>query len=334
MTSLLKMTTFISASDLEKYAYCPLSWWLSKKERNIVCKKGIEEHAKMGKELEEIRKKEVKKSLYEKWVLFFATAASIVAVAGIAFLAEIETGNTNKYIFTIFSLLWLLNSSFFLYKAEKIDIAIMKPRYERIVLISAMGALFISFIVILTSLPKNEGVSKFLEILSLLWIIFANIFFYYSLYISENILRKKIKYAKMDENIAYVGGRDNEEFISEKYGLRGKPDYVIEKEGEFIPVEEKTGRVPKGPLFSHMIQIIVYCMLIEDVTEKKPSYGILKYNENIYRITYDENLKEVVLQLRDNILHAIEKGEVHRNHDRRGKCINCSRREICPERLA
>ncbi len=329
----MEMKNLVPAGDLEKYAYCPLSWWLSRKERNIASKEGIEEHKRMGKELEEIRKKEGKKRLYEKWVLFFATAASILAIAGIIFISGIEAG-ASKYIFIIFSLLWLLNSAFFLYKAEKIDITFMKPRYERIVLISAMGALFISFIVILISLPGNEEVSKFLEILSLLWIISANIFFYYSLYISESILRKKIKYARMDENITYVGEKDSEEFISEKYGLRGKPDYVIEKDGEFIPVEEKTGRVPKGPLFSHMIQIIAYCMLIEDSMKKKPPYGILKYNGNVYRITYDENLKEVVMQLRENLLHAMKKGEAHRNHSREGKCRNCSRREICPERLA
>jgi len=305
------MKNLVPAGDLEKYAYCPLSWWLSRKERNIASKEGIEEHKRMGKELEEIRKKEGKKRLYEKWVLFFATAASILAIAGIIFISGIEAGaskyifigieaGASKYIFIIFSLLWLLNSAFFLYKAEKIDITFMKPRYERIVLM----------------------------------IISANIFFYYSLYISESILRKKIKYARMDENITYVGEKDSEEFISEKYGLRGKPDYVIEKDGEFIPVEEKTGRVPKGPLFSHMIQIIAYCMLIEDSMKKKPPYGILKYNGNVYRITYDENLKEVVMQLRENLLHAMKKGEAHRNHSREGKCRNCSRREICPERLA
>ncbi|OYT59000.1 hypothetical protein B6U81_06835 [Thermoplasmatales archaeon ex4484_30] len=307
----MEMKNLVPAGDLEKYAYCPLSWWLSRKERNIASKEGIEEHKRMGKELEEIRKKEGKKRLYEKWVLFFATAASILAIAGIIFISGIEAGaskyifigieaGASKYIFIIFSLLWLLNSAFFLYKAEKIDITFMKPRYERIVLM----------------------------------IISANIFFYYSLYISESILRKKIKYARMDENITYVGEKDSEEFISEKYGLRGKPDYVIEKDGEFIPVEEKTGRVPKGPLFSHMIQIIAYCMLIEDSMKKKPPYGILKYNGNVYRITYDENLKEVVMQLRENLLHAMKKGEAHRNHSREGKCRNCSRREICPERLA
>lgn len=328
------MNTLIPAGDLEKYAYCPLSWWLSKKEKSAVSTNGIKSHKEIGKELEEIRKKEAKKRLYERWVLFFATAASLAALVGIILISGFRTGDANKYIFTMFSLLWLLNSAFFLYKAEKIDIAPMKPKYERIVLLSAMGALFISLIVILTSLPRNEGVSKFLEILSLLWIISANIFFYYSMYISENILRKKIKYARLDEDITYIGKKDSKEFVSEKYGLRGKPDYIIEKEGEYIPVEEKTGRVPKGPLFSHMIQIIAYCMLAEDSLGKKPSYGILRYTGNIYRITYDENLKELVLQFRENILDAMKEGEAHRNHDRKGKCINCSRRELCPERLA
>ena len=197
-----------------------------------------------------------------------------------------------------------------------------------------MGALFISLIVIITALPQHEEISKFLQILSLLWIISGNILFYYSLHMSEYILRKKIKYAKINETITYVAQKDNKDFISTKYGLRGKPDYIVEKEGEHIPIETKTGRVPKGPLFSHMIQVIAYCMLLEDTMKKKPPYGILRYDKNIYRITYDENMKKLVLQMKDSIVQAMNTREAHRNHNRKGKCIYCSRRHICPEKIA
>ena len=328
------MKTLVSAGDLEKYAYCPLSWWLSRNENISASADGIKSHKVIEGDLEDIIKKEGKKRLYEKWVLFFATAASLAAILGMALISGFDTEDAIKYVFIIFSLLWLLNSAFFLYKAEKIDIAIMRPKYEKIVLISAMGALFISAVVIILSLPKNEGISRFLAILSLLWIASANVFYYYSMYISENIMRKKIKYVRFDEDITYIGKKDSKELTSAKFGLRGKPDYIIKKKGDYIPVEEKTGRVPKGPHFSHMIQIIAYCMLVEDALEKKPSYGILKYAENLYRITYDKNLQQFVLQFRKSILDAVRDEEAHRNHDRKGKCINCSRRQICPERLA
>jgi len=63
-------------------------------------------------------------------------------------------------------------------------------------------------------------------------------------------------------------------------------------------------------------------------------YGILEYDEKKYFIDYDPNLKDAVIKLRERMLEDMERGEAHRNHERRGKCINCSRRDICPERLA
>ena len=40
------------------------------------------------------------------------------------------------------------------------------------------------------------------------------------------------------------------------YGISGRPDYVLLVEGLPIPVEEKTGRVPKGPLFSALLPFV------------------------------------------------------------------------------
>lgn len=327
------MDKIVSAGDLEKYAYCPLSWWLSKQEKKIDSVEGMQSHERVGEELEDIRKKEKKKKSYDKLILILAAAASLVAIIGVTFHHDIAE-RENNYIFIAFSLIWLLNSAFFLYKAEKISVDIIKLRYEKIMLLSSMGAIVIALIVIISALPSNEDMSRFLEILAMLWIISANILFYHSLHISEELLVKKMKYVSLDDNIAYVGIKKESTLLrSDEHGIQGKPDYIVEKNGNYIPVEKKTGRTPKGPLFSHIIQLVAYCMLVEEAFGKV-DHGLLEYDERRYFIDYSKNLKKTVIKLRENLLKDLGRGEAHRNHERKGKCINCSRRDICPERLA
>lgn len=329
----MRMDKIVSVGDLEKYAYCPLSWWLSKQEKKINSADGIKAHDEVGDELEDIRKKEEKKAYYNRSVLALAVAASLAAIIGLIFLPGVAE-KENKYVFLAFSLLWLLNSIFFLYKAEKISVVMLKLRYEKAILLSSMGAILIALVVILSSLPSNEEFSKFLEILALIWIVLANILFYRSINLSEELLIKKMKYVASGDNIAYIGIRKEAPLLeSIRYGIRGKPDYIIEKDGEYIPVEKKTGRTPKGPLFSHIVQLIAYCMLVEE-SFGKVEYGILEYDEKKYFINYDENLKSTVIKLRERMIEDMERGEAHRNHYKKGKCLNCSRRDICPERLA
>jgi CRISPR-associated exonuclease Cas4 len=101
-----------------------------------------------------------------------------------------------------------------------------------------------------------------------------------------------------------------------------------------IPVEEKTGRTPKGPLFSHILQVAAYCLLIEDSTGKAPPYGLLKYPEHEHEIEYNQDLKNLLMKNMDEMREMGRTGNAHRNHSRPGKCRSCSRREVCTERLA
>ncbi len=327
------MDKVISAGDLEKYAYCPLSWWLSKQEKKVDSVEGVRSHEEEGRELDNIIGQEEKKRYYSGFIMALAVAASLAAMVGLVLLPG-TVGKENNYIFVAFSLLWLLNSTFFLYKSERISVSLLKQRYEKIILLSSMGAIIISIVVIMSFLPSSEGASKFLEILALMWIIAANILFYHSLHISEELLVRKMKYMAPDDSIAYVGIKGESPMLeSRKYGIRGRPDYIIEKEGHYIPVEKKTGRTPKGPLFSHIVQLIAYCMLVEEAFGEV-EYGILEYDKKKYFIDYDENLKDAVINLREKLIEDLERGEAHRNHERKGKCLSCSRRDICPERLA
>lgn len=322
---------FVSAGDLEKYAYCPLSWWLSKTYK-VVAQHGVTHHRRAEGELQDIQRKETAIKSYERYILFFAVAASLVAVAGIALLHD-ETSEFWKYFFVVMALLWLLNSSFFLYRASRTE-SIVKARYERLLLLSAMGAIFVAFFSILFTTPANPAISRFAEILSLLWVILANIIFYRTLTMSDELIEKKIRYVPVKGEIEYVGASgEGRELVSETYGIRGTPDYIIKLDDEYIPVEEKSAS-RDSPVFPHVIQVTAYCMLVEDHYGKAPSYGILKYRDTEFKIPYERRWKTLVLTLRDNLLEASERGEAHRNHRNPKKCEHCARREYCPERLA
>ena len=187
---------------------------------------------------------------------------------------------------------------------------------------------------IIFSFPPSPSIGRFAEILALLWVISANLLFYHSLNISEEIIEKKIKYSPLDGKIEYIGeSSKGKEMISEEYGISGKPDYIIKLGDDYIPVEEKSFE-SNHPKFSHVMQITAYCMLIEGEYGKPPPYGILKYPNHEFKIPYEERWKSMVIKIREDMLQDMKRGEAHRNHDNKKKCATCARREYCPERLA
>lgn len=322
---------FVSAGDLEKYSYCPLSWWLSKEHKKVYSP-GIEFHKDIEEELKEIKEKETRKRIYEKYILFLSVSSSLVAIAGIAFLYS-GLEKFWRYFFIVMALLWLLNSSFFLYRASKVS-SLLKPKYEKLLLISSLGAIIVALFAIIFDYPANEDIGRFSEILALMWIIIANVLFYRVVYISDSIVEKKIKYMPLKGEIEYIGAsREGEEIVSQSYGIKGKPDYILKIDDDYIPVEEKSADFA-SPKYPHVIQITAYCMLIEEKYGKIPPYGILKYKNSEFKIPYENRWKNRVLKIRENIIEDAKKGEAHRNHYNPKKCKNCVRRDYCEERLA
>ncbi|MBC7081688.1 MAG: Dna2/Cas4 domain-containing protein [Thermoplasmatales archaeon] len=320
---------FVSAGDLEKYAYCPLSWWLSR-EHKTTSAEGVRRDKEIKNEILEIKEKEEKIKLYNLITTFFSVSASIVAILGIIFLySKLEM--VWLYLFLIISLLWLFNSSLFFYKSLK-TIDAIRPYYEKIVLISSIIAIIVALFAIFFFFPKNENFSRFLEILALFWIISANIFFYRTLAFSEKIIEKKIKYMPLKGEIVYVGkDKPSEELISKNYGIRGTPDYIIKIDDDYIPIEEKSC-ILNYPLLHHVIQLMAYCIIVEENYGKTP-YGILRYTGKEFKIPYEERWKNRVIDYVNAMKRDIERNEAHRNHNKKIKCSNCLRREWCPEKL-
>ncbi len=264
----------ISASEIEKYGYCPLSWWLSRQgvveQDGGQLEKGTRDHKAVERQLELIHKYEEVSKEAETTVAIFSIVATAIAIA----------------------------------------------------------SLVMSVFVFDFSLP--------IIALALLWLLAASMFLYVSLKNTERALatRKMSGFQKGDIVEVGLAGDSDGILVSERYGLRGLPDVILRIDDELVPVELKTGRVPRGPFFSHILQLAAYCLLIEDLKAKAPSYGLLQYGRRIrHEIDYDDELKGILLMKLAEMRSALKVGEVHRNHNRPGKCKNCSRAQDCAERL-
>lgn len=264
--------------------------------------------------------------------MYFAIAATIVATVGLTFLGE--SLQISELVSAI-ALIWLLTAVYFLYRADRIATPGERLLVERVILVCAMTAAVIAIAAVSFRGVQNEALAFGFEALALGWLIGASVFLYRSLR-SMDIARATRDRHRVHGDLAYLDlPREKPKlFVSNRYGLTGRPDHVIVEGDHHIPVEVKTGRVPRGPLFSHILQVAAYCLLMEEEYGKAPPYGMLRYGDVSHEIEYNEDLKMLLLGKLKEMRAAIAKGEAHRNHNRPGKCLRCSRRAVCPERLA
>jgi CRISPR-associated exonuclease Cas4 len=270
----------ISASEMERYGYCPLSWHLDLKgvdAEGDEVNTGVEKHKEMGDSLKNLLVEE--ENSRETSTTLMTVVAMIMSLVTLALIILLISNNELRqhlgFILLIIGIGWMLVASFFLYKlllsTEKIDQ--LRDDYK-------LGE---------TDIETPDSLTK-----------------------ETPVLRSK------------------------NYNLAGRPDYLIKEGNMRIPVEVKTGRRPKAPFFSHVLQIGAYCLLSEETFAGKPSCGQIRYgfDSDPHEVKWDSDLKALVTEKLEE-MNDILKGnmEAHRNHKRVGKCNNCSRRKGCPERL-
>ena len=202
-----------------------------------------------------------------------------------------------------------------------------------------MSLVTVALIILLISNSElRQHLGFILLIIGIGWMLVASFFLYKLLLSTEKIDKLRDDYKLGETDIETPDGLTKETPVlkSKNYNLAGRPDYLI-KEGDMrIPVEVKTGRRPKAPFFSHVLQIGAYCLLSEETFVSKPRCGQIRYGfENEpHEVKWDSDLKVLVKEKLEE-MNDILKGnmEAHRNHKRVGKCNSCSRRKGCPERL-
>ena len=171
--------------------------------------------------------------------------------------------------------------------------------------------------------------------MSLLWLFVALGFLLRAMWKQEEAQVIVAESGLVHGELAYSDlDRPGETLRSEKYDLSGRPDYIVRRNGEFLPVEVKTGRTPDAPHDSHLMQLGVYCILVEECYGARPSRGYLQYPEKTFEVPFTDEFRDKVLETSLRMRMAQMTGVIHRNHERVGKCRGCSRRALCPERLA
>ena len=262
-----------SASDLERFAYCHLSWWLSRdgvKGDGEEIAAGVEAHAAKGAEMGRWKRLLAahREALTTAFHLGVVAAAAATLAIEVMFL---DRGQGYHVVLMLLSLLWLMVALGFLWRAVS--------KQEQAAAIRRDAGFVIGD-------PAYSDLDK-----------------------PGVILRSK------------------------KYDIAGRPDYMVRRNGHLIPVEVKTGKTPRRPHESHILQVAAYCVLVEEVAGERPPYGILTYQDAHFEIPYTEDLKDKVLRtiLEMRLKEITQK--VSRSHDQPGKCIGCSRRRACPDRL-
>ncbi|MDD1756268.1 MAG: CRISPR-associated protein Cas4 [Methanomassiliicoccales archaeon] len=322
----------VSASALERFGYCPLSWWLAL--RSDVTSKQLEEgdkeHSAVANDLVEIVEKERTARGWERIVLAFSVVATVLALIGITLMSE-GNGQQLSVVLGALSIVWIVAALLFLFRSASVKDKKERSRAQQIVAGFAIVAMVIALNAV-SILNVNPDLAFVVEVIALLWLMAASLALYVSIR-SVRMAREIREKRDIQGEIKYVDDGKPRMLRSERLGLQGRPDYVLEIEGEMVPVEIKSGRTPKGPLFSHILQVAAYCVLLEEEGQKV-THGILRYDEAEHEIEYNQDLRRMVLSKLEEMRVLMRSGDVHRNHHRPGKCRSCSRREGCPERLA
>jgi CRISPR-associated protein Cas4 len=121
-------------------------------------------------------------------------------------------------------------------------------------------------------------------------------------------------------------------FFSPRYRLAGKPDYVLQKDHHYIPVERKSGS-SSVPQHNHRLQLAAYCQLLEETYDGFVPYGVLVYNNTSYTIAFDPQLRFELELAITKMRISLKQGGVTLNHQEPKKCKSCSMRRYCAKKL-
>jgi len=120
-----------------------------------------------------------------------------------------------------------------------------------------------------------------------------------------------------------------EALFSSKFGLVGKPDFILHTKDGLLPLEIKHSKRPNQPYFSHVMQLISYCLLIEEVKDTKPKYGFIQYKGGKpFAIPYTKNMKSFLIKTMKEMRGYIDLGESPKPI-KKYKCEKCSYKEDC-----
>jgi CRISPR-associated exonuclease Cas4 len=132
-----------------------------------------------------------------------------------------------------------------------------------------------------------------------------------------------------------LGQKQEKPLVSQRFGLIGRPDYLVRTSEGIVPVEIKSAKYPFSgrPHDSHAMQLAAYCLLVEEVLGANAPYGIIQYRDCEVSVDYTPELRAELLDILDEMREARRSSEVHRSHDDSRRCANCYMQDYCDEAL-
>jgi CRISPR-associated exonuclease Cas4 len=122
--------------------------------------------------------------------------------------------------------------------------------------------------------------------------------------------------------------------VSDRYGLVGRPDYVVAPSGSPMPVEVKSRHCgERGPYPGEKGQLYAYCLLVEEMTGKAVSCGVIQFSDRQWTVPFGEAERREILALLGEMRALQGATDVRRSHSRAGRCRGCGFRAVCGEAL-
>ena len=361
----------VSASDLERFTYCPMSWHLSTQGhsgQSEAIEQGKEEHRAIHESIETMQQHRFRT---RRNLLIWQWWFGVIVVLTIDTVAFQNAENINfdsaefSKLMAMASLSCLMvgMAAVFVPWRKVLNVApkypdrirdaqdspLVDPVFEPVDFKGGWmeggwieAAMFISAIVLAVHamalrFASNQDQAAFvLAVTTIGWMLLASVRLQRALISNHEaqVLAAKNDIAE-DTQVTYSDDEKTAQLlVDEKTGLRGRPDQIVIIDGELIPVEQKTGKVPQKPHRSHVVQVLAYAALVDNTTGKKPPYCIVRYGqENLHQIPWDEDNQILLYDAVKAVQRTMAKGGAARNHERAGKCRHCSRRYACEDSL-
>ena len=370
----------VSASDMERHAYCPLSWYLSRvgvSGEGDALEKGRRSHEEIHERMQKYRDREsTARNEMIIWTWWFTVVITLAAdAAAFFFISEdvVSEGlvRTVARFLVLLALVWLgialtliwipwrrwlgypfglaqppsFAEASGLNEVEMVTDSLHTDyegegasggRLEARILIASIA---IGLHGLALYLAEERTVASFtLLVFAIAWLLITAWKLHQVLSAEVVAVKARSKAGLDKDNVLTYSDDDGISaslLIDEVSGLRGRPDQIVRIDNQFIPVEQKTGKVPLRAHESHEQQVRAYLRLVGKTTGVRPDYGILRYGgDALFTVEWDAAAEDILDRGIREIQRLMVEGGAARNHQRVGKCTNCSRRDNCPESLA
>ena len=370
-TNLQGVVLPVSASDLERHTYCPVSWQLSKagvSGEGEALEKGMREHDRIHKKMEDYKRSESRASQELVIWTWWITVVCALSADSAAFFFVSEGTISEQFIqdvgryLVVLAVVWLvlaialislpwrrwmgrpfgfaqppvINESGLQDEDIVTSFSIEEERSLEVRLLLASIAVALHGLAIYWG--QNRSVLAFaLIVITLAWLLFCAWQLHRVLIRGREALdAKKDAGLSKNETLAYSddSGQSATLLVDDETGIRGRPDQIVKIDNNFIAVEQKTGKVPTKPHDSHRMQLLAYIHLVNRTTQTEAEYGILRYGvDSLFTVAWDGAAEVDLFESVQEIQRLMVEGGAKRNHERKGKCQNCSRRAMCPQSL-